>query len=50
MPGMTEHETVVPAAFFDELLASLDAPYVPNEPMIRAARRARALVRTCEDG
>jgi len=39
-----QRETVVPAAFFDELLAALDEPAVPNDRLARAAERARALV------
>lgn len=41
-----EHEatTNVPAEFFDELLAALDAPTEPNAALARAAREARALV------
>ena len=35
-PGVT----LVPPEFFDELVTALDAPYVPNEPLQRAARRA----------
>lgn len=38
-----ERETVVSATFFDEMLAALTAPPVPNEPTRRAARRARDL-------
>ena len=38
-----ERETVVPATFFDDMLAALTAPPVPNEPTRRAARRARDL-------
>lgn len=38
-----QRETLVPADYFDALIASLDAPDVPNEPLQRAARRAREL-------
>jgi uncharacterized protein (DUF1778 family) len=43
---LQEHEqhTRVPAAFFDELLASLDAPAAPNAALVRAAQRARDVV------
>lgn len=37
--------TPVPPELFDELVAALDAPYVPNEPTQRAARRAREVFR-----
>lgn len=37
-------ETRVSPEFFDQLIAALDAPYVPNEPLQRAARRAREVV------
>lgn len=41
---LTSHrETRLSPAFFDELIAALDAPYVPNEPTQRAARRAREM-------
>lgn len=46
---MAEHEahTHVPAAFFDALLAALDAPAQPSAALSRAAERARgAVVRT----
>lgn len=36
--------TVVPAAFFDELLDALDQPPEPNSPMRKAARRLGRLV------
>ncbi len=41
-----EHEatTRVPAEFFDELLAALDAPTRPNASLAAAAQRAQALV------
>lgn len=41
-----EHEatTTVPAAFFDELLTSLEAPVRPNATLARAAERARATI------
>lgn len=35
------HQTVVPAEFFDQFEA---APYVRNEPAVRAARRWRELL------
>jgi uncharacterized protein (DUF1778 family) len=38
-----EVTTVVPADFFDALLAELDRPPVVNEPLVRAARKMRAL-------
>lgn len=38
-------ETRVPPEFFDELIAALDAPYAPNDALVRAARRHRELVR-----
>ena len=40
---LTSHDmrTVVPAAYFDDLLAALDAPMEPNPAMGRALRRAR---------
>jgi len=43
---MAEHEahTRVPAEFFDELLAALDAPAEPSPALARAAERARAAV------
>jgi uncharacterized protein (DUF1778 family) len=37
--------TVVPTAFFDELLAALDEQPRSNEALVRAARRARDAVR-----
>jgi uncharacterized protein (DUF1778 family) len=36
--------TVVPAEFFDELLAALDQPARPNEVLRAAAGRSRAVV------
>lgn len=41
-----EHEatTTVPAEFFDEVLAALDAPATPNAALTRAAKRARTVV------
>ncbi|MGH3502923.1 MAG: DUF1778 domain-containing protein [Nocardioidaceae bacterium] len=41
-----EHEatTIVPAEFFDELLAALDAPAAPNAALTRAAHRVRQVV------
>jgi uncharacterized protein (DUF1778 family) len=40
---LREHETQtsVPAAFFDDLLAALDAPAARNDALARAAKRAR---------
>lgn len=38
-----ERETIVPADFFDALIAALDEPPVPNEPLQRAAQRAREI-------
>lgn len=40
---LLEHEavTVVPAAFFDELMASLDEPTKASERLIEAGRRSR---------
>ena len=42
---LAEHDTqtLVPAQFYDELLAALDAPAQPNPALSRAARRARDL-------
>lgn len=41
-----EHDgqTTVPAGFFDDLLAALDAPAQPNAALARAAQRARRVV------
>ncbi len=43
---MTEHnaQTLVPATFFDELLAALDGPARPAAALKRAARRGRGAV------
>lgn len=43
---LREHEatTHVPAHFFDDLLAALDAPARPDPALAAAARRARDLV------
>jgi uncharacterized protein (DUF1778 family) len=43
---LAEHAatTTVPAAFFDELLAALDAPPVPNPALAAAGRRARRVL------
>ena len=43
---LAEHDTqtLVPAEFYDELLAALDAPAQPNATLSRAAGRARDLV------
>ncbi len=45
---LREHETLtrVPAQFFDDLLAALDAPAERNDALTRAARRARDTVST----
>jgi uncharacterized protein (DUF1778 family) len=39
-----ELKTVVPASYFDDLLAALDAPAQPNEAMRRALDRARQII------
>jgi uncharacterized protein (DUF1778 family) len=43
---LQEHSmtTVVPAEFFDELLAALDQPAVPNDALRAAAQRAGFVV------
>lgn len=43
---LREHDatTVVPAEFFDELLAALDAPPEPNPALVTAAGRMRETV------
>jgi uncharacterized protein (DUF1778 family) len=43
---IAEHEatTTVPAEFFDELLAALDAPAAPNAALAHAGKRARGLL------
>jgi len=43
---LREHEatTSVPAEFFDELLAALDAPAAPSAALARAAQRAHETV------
>jgi uncharacterized protein (DUF1778 family) len=43
---LREHDaqTKVPARFFDDLLAALDAPAQPNDALARAAERARRVV------
>ncbi len=43
---LREHDTqtIVPAEFFDELLAALDSPAQSNQSLSRAARRARHLL------
>lgn len=47
---MDERVTVVPADFYDELIASLDEPDVPNEALAEAAARRRArLAASAED-
>jgi uncharacterized protein (DUF1778 family) len=45
---LREHFTLtrVPAAFYDDLLAALDAPAESNDALARAAKRARDLVVT----
>lgn len=40
-----QRETVVPADYFDRLLAALDEPDVAGERLARAAQRARTVVR-----
>lgn len=40
-----ESKTVVPGAYFEELVADLDAPPEPNERVRKAARRLRDVVR-----
>jgi uncharacterized protein (DUF1778 family) len=42
--GEHDTRTLVPAEFYDELLAALDAPAKLNPALSRAARRARDLV------
>lgn len=44
---LREHEatTRVPAAFFDDLYAALDAPVVPNAALAAAADRLRGMTR-----
>lgn len=39
-----QSETVVPAEYFDELLASLDEPAIAPPKLASAAKRARGLV------
>lgn len=43
---LREHEatTTVPPEFFDDLLAALDAPPMPNAALAQAAERARDMV------
>lgn len=43
---LREHETatLVPATFYDDLLAALDAPAQSNETLARAAKRASGVV------
>lgn len=43
---LREHETAtrVPARFYDDLLAALDAPARSNDTLARAAKRAREVV------
>jgi len=45
-PNRREHNlmTLVPADFFDELLATLDLPPAANDALRRAAKRGRDLV------
>lgn len=42
---LAEHDTqtLIPAEFYDELLAALDTPASPNPALSRAARRGRDL-------
>ena len=40
----SETSTLVPGEFFDELLAALDAPAVPNPALSSAALRSRELL------
>ncbi len=44
---LREHDaqTTVPAGFFDDLLAALDAPAQANDALARAAERARSVSR-----
>jgi uncharacterized protein (DUF1778 family) len=44
---LREHDvqTMVPADFFDDLLAALDAPAEANAALTRAAQRAQRVVR-----
>jgi uncharacterized protein (DUF1778 family) len=37
--------TMVPANYFDKLVAALDAPYKPNQALRDAAAQARTMVR-----
>jgi uncharacterized protein (DUF1778 family) len=39
------HKTVVPASYFEDLLAALDGPTQPNEAMRKAIARARNIVK-----
>jgi len=43
---LDEHDatTTVPAGFFDDLMAALDAPAQPRGALAQAARRARGVV------
>ncbi len=43
---LREHDaqSIVPAGFFDDLLAALDAPAQANDALARAAERARRVV------
>ncbi len=45
---LRQHETLtrVPARFFDDLLAALDAPAERNDALTRATKRARSTVTT----
>lgn len=38
-------KTMVPPDYFESLIAALDAPAVPNEPLRRSASRAASVVR-----
>jgi uncharacterized protein (DUF1778 family) len=44
---LREHDvvTIVPAAFFDQLITALDVPPEANAALTRAGRRARRVVR-----
>jgi uncharacterized protein (DUF1778 family) len=46
VPSLSKHSiaTLVPADFFDELLAALDRPPVADKALRRAAKRGRDLI------
>ncbi len=44
-PHDADSVTIVPSAFFDELVADLDAPAPPSLALSRAVQRARDVVR-----